>query len=87
MRLLALLLALCSTTTFALLIAPARATLARPRPPISMKSDEDREFEAWARKKKIASGVDPDEDFATGRQNEKGILQIGGSPPPALPRL
>ena len=44
-----------------------------------MKSKEDREFEEWARKKKIASGVDPDEDFASGRKAEGGIYAVGGA--------
>ena len=80
-----------------------------------MKSKEDREFEEWVRKKKIASGkdaalflsaqrfaqhaskkkrpaltlsfrslarccagVDPDEDFATGRRQESTIYLVGG---------
>ena len=44
-----------------------------------MKSKEDREFEEWVRKKKIASGVAPDEDFATGRAAESAIYQVGGA--------
>jgi hypothetical protein len=43
-----------------------------------MGSKEDKEFEEWARQKKIASGVDPDEDFATGRRAEGFIYAIGG---------
>eukprot|EP00324_Dicrateria_rotunda_P004554 CAMPEP_0206160822 /NCGR_PEP_ID=MMETSP1474-20131121/7140_1 /ASSEMBLY_ACC=CAM_ASM_001110 /TAXON_ID=97495 /ORGANISM="Imantonia sp., Strain RCC918" /LENGTH=108 /DNA_ID=CAMNT_0053562403 /DNA_START=28 /DNA_END=354 /DNA_ORIENTATION=+ len=46
--------------------------------PVSMKSQEDKEFEEWVRQKKIASGVDPDEDFAAGRGVESGIYTVGG---------
>ena len=34
----------------------------------------------WARKKKIAAGVDPDEDFAAGREAESKIYVVGGAP-------
>ena len=44
-----------------------------------MKSQEDKEFEEWARKKKIAAGVDPDEDFAAGREAESKIYVVGGA--------
>ena len=47
-----------------------------------MKSQEDKEFEEWARKKKIAAGVDPDEDFAAGREAESKIYVVGGAPAP-----
>ena len=51
-----------------------------------MKSQEDKEFEEWARKKKIASGVDPDEDFAAGREVESNIYVVGGAvAPPRRP--
>ena len=51
-----------------------------------MKSQEDKEFEEWARKKKIASGVDPDEDFAAGREVESNIYAVGGAvAPPRRP--
>ena len=44
-----------------------------------MKSQEDREFEEWKRNKMIASGVDPDEDFAGGRAVESSIYTVGGA--------
>ena len=51
-----------------------------------MKSQEDKEFEEWARKKKIAAGVDPDEDFAGGREVESNIYVVGGAvAPPRRP--
>ena len=31
------------------------------------------------RQKKIASGVDPDEDFGSGRRNEATIYLVGGA--------
>jgi len=43
-----------------------------------MKSDEDKEFEEWVRQKKLASGVDPDEDFAGNRQVANAITAVGG---------
>ena len=43
-----------------------------------MNSKEDKEFEEWVRKKKIASGVDPDQDFAGGRKAEGQIYVVGG---------
>ena len=45
---------------------------------IRMESQEDREFKEWARNKKIAAGVDPDEDFAAGREAESKIYVVGG---------
>ena len=58
----------------------ARPHAARPRveSTVHMKSQEDKEFEEWVRQKKIASGVDPDEDFAGGREVEGGIYLVGG---------
>jgi len=47
-------------------------------PDVFMKSQEDLEFDEWARQKKIASGVDPDEDFGTGRRAESTIYLVGG---------
>ena len=93
--------------------AAAASPLRAPLPSHFMKSKEDREFEEWVRKKKIASGktrpafcrhsafarrgkkekrrshivfsrsrscagVDPDEDFATGRRQESTIYLVGG---------
>ena len=62
--------------------AAGRPIVARPaqsRPgPAFMESAEDKEFAEWVRAKKIASGVDPDEDFAAGRNVEAGIFQVGG---------
>ena len=57
-----------------------RSAVGAPRlaPDVFMKSKEDREFEEWARQKKIASGVDPDEDFGTGRRVESSIYLVGG---------
>ena len=49
------------------------------RAPAHDAGKEDKEFEEWVRKKKIASGVDPDEDFATGRAAESAIYQVGGA--------
>ncbi len=64
-------------------IAPAgRGAIARPvvqRFSSTMKSQEDKEFEEWVRKKKIASGVDPDEDFGAGRRAEGSIYLVGGA--------
>ena len=51
----------------------------------TMKSQEDKEFEEWARKKKIASGVDPDEDFGAGRRSEGIIYVVGGALPALVP--
>ena len=52
----------------------------QPRLPVpAMVSDK--EFEEWARKKKIASGVDPDEDFGAGRRAESQIYVVGGAIP------
>ena len=73
-----------STAGFA--VAGGRLALARPhaaaRPRfesnVHMKSKEDKEFEEWVRQKKIASGVDPDEDFETGRNVEGNIYIVGG---------
>eukprot|EP00310_Coccolithus_braarudii_P001980 CAMPEP_0183379456 /NCGR_PEP_ID=MMETSP0164_2-20130417/125431_1 /TAXON_ID=221442 /ORGANISM="Coccolithus pelagicus ssp braarudi, Strain PLY182g" /LENGTH=137 /DNA_ID=CAMNT_0025557039 /DNA_START=511 /DNA_END=924 /DNA_ORIENTATION=+ len=64
-------------------LASAGAVLARPtRPRLAsaalMKSKEDLEFEEWARKKKIAAGVDPDENFGEGRRVENSIYLVGG---------
>jgi hypothetical protein len=79
-----LLVALSVPATLGLVLtAPTRQALARPamhRPagPF-MKSQEDKEFEEWVRQKKIASGVDPDEDFAAGRQAESKIYLVGGA--------
>ena len=62
--------------------SPAVRTLQQVQAvPLHMKSQEDKEFEEWVRKKKIASGVDPDEDFAAGRAQERSIFQVGGAPP------
>merc|ERR1719478_577208 len=55
----------------------ARPRLATTAPPF-MKTQEDKEFEEWVRQKKIASGVDPDEDFGAGRRAEGTIYLIGG---------
>merc|ERR1719191_382161 len=44
----------------------------------TMKSQEDKEFEEWVRQKKIASGIDPDEDFGAGRRAEGSIYLVGG---------
>ena len=60
-------------------VAAAQATLPPHLQKFTMKSQEDKEFEEWVRKKKIAAGVDPDEDFATGRQNEGRIYVVGGA--------
>lgn len=54
---------------------PAVATRFSP----TMKSKEDKEFDEWVRQKKIASGVDPDEDFGAGRQQESKIYLVGGA--------
>ena len=76
MRVLAALLALaclalpCSALVVGRATAPARPLAAGRALPRMMPSKEDKEFEEWVRKKKIASGVDPDEDFATGRAAE-----------------
>ena len=52
----------------------------QPRLPVpAMVSDK--EFEEWARKKRIASGVDPDEDFGAGRRAESHIYVVGGATP------
>lgn len=62
-----------------------RRAVARPVQPrlawwsVDMKSKEDKEFEEWVRQKKIASGVDPDEDFGTGRRVEGSIYLVGGA--------
>lgn len=66
----------------ALLVGPVpktitRASAARPRC-IAPEMNEDKEFEEWARKKKIAAGIDPDQDFAADRQTESNIFTIGG---------
>ena len=82
----ALLLACLSAShVSALIVGTPVAATARPvakpaaRPwPINMKSQEDKEFEEWARQKKIASGVDPDEDFGSGRRVESLIYTVGG---------
>ena len=85
MRVLAALLALaclalpCSALVVGRAAAPARPLAAGRALPRMMPSKEDKEFEEWVRKKKIASGVDPDEDFATGRAAESAIYQVGGA--------
>ena len=61
-------------------ISQSRSHL-RSAPPF-MKSQEDKEFEEWVRKKKIASGVDPDEDFGAGRSTEATIWAGGGEARP-----
>jgi len=58
-----------------LTVAPCRPRSAHP---FTMKSDEDKEFEEWVRQKKLASGVDPDEDFAGNRQVANAITAVGG---------
>lgn len=69
--------------------AGQRASVSRPvqpRIPVPAfmgKSKEDLEFEEWARAKKIAAGVDPDEDFGAGRRAENTIYLIGGAFPGA----
>ena len=77
-------LALCLAEAAALAIG-GRAALAvqrRPAAPArslpSMKSQEDKEFEEWVRKKKLASGVDPDEDFSASRSFSETLLGAGG---------
>ena len=56
----------------------------KPRIPVPAFMDvSDKEFEEWARKKKIASGVDPDEDFGAGRRAESTIYLVGGAAPRA----
>ena len=82
----ALLVLLAASHVSALIVGtPANAIVrptAKPRPwPIGMKSQEDKEFEEWARQKKIASGVDPDEDFGSGRRVESLIYTVGGALP------
>ena len=60
----------------------SRAALVPQRQPtlsqrlITMGSDK--EFEEWARQKKIASGVDPDEDFGASRRFSQTLLAGGG---------
>merc|ERR1719453_761045 len=49
-----------------------RASFAR------MGEQEDKEFEEWRAKKMAAAGVDPNEDFATGRAVESSIYLVGG---------
>ena len=56
---------------------PAPARFAQP----FMGSQEDKEFEEWVRQKKIKSGVDPDEDFGSGRRAEGLIYTVGGARP------
>ena len=84
----ALLLALCLSACTGFGVTPAtsrRGAVARPVRPelarwdLNMKSKEDIEFEEWARKKKIAAGVDPDEDFGAGRRAENSIYLVGGA--------
>ena len=82
-QLLCVLCLLASSSAF-LVGSPGRHAMARPQSTTrcascSMgKSKEDLEFEEWVRKKKLAAGVDPDEDFGTGRKAEKGIYLAGG---------
>jgi len=70
--------------------APSLRAVSQPRshqrstPPF-MKSQEDKEFEEWARQKKIKSGIDPDEDFGAGRRAERTIFAGGGAPKSATP--
>lgn len=87
MKLLSLCLALLGSCASGLQLggAPNNAAVRRfvteqpPRPAFTMRmSKEDQEFEEWVRKKKIASGVDPDEDFAAGRKTESSIFAVGG---------
>jgi hypothetical protein len=64
-------------------LAPPLAARPRFAPgAFRMKSKEDIEFEEWVRAKKIASGVDPDEDFGAGRRAEGSIYLVGGTPRP-----
>lgn len=80
-------LAACLAVSDALVVGGAAAVTVRraapcrpqPQPQPSMKSQEDREFEEWKRNKMIASGVDPDEDFAGGRAVESSIYTVGGA--------
>jgi len=69
----------CSALVVGRATAPARPLAAGRAHPRMMPSKEDKEFDEWVRKKKIASGVDPDEDFATGRAAESAIYQVGGA--------
>ena len=76
-----LLIALCAGSASAFNVAPLRRSLTRPARTYQhpfMGSKEDKEFEEWARQKKIASGVDPDEDFGAGRRFESAIYLVGG---------
>merc|ERR1719231_337574 len=65
-------------------VGAGRRAVAQPVQPrlarwaVDMKSKEDKEFEEWVRQKKIASGVDPDEDFGAGRRVEGSIYLVGG---------
>ena len=56
-----------------------------PHTLITMGSDK--EFEEWARQKKIASGVDPDEDFGASRRFSQTLLAGGGVIAVVVPTL
>ena len=45
---------------------------------VSMKSQEDKEFEEWMAKKREAAGVNLEEDFGASRRAEGTIYAIGG---------
>lgn len=52
-------------------------TVVRPWP-LSMKSQEDKEFEEYVARKREAAGVDGTEDFGAGRRTENSIYAVGG---------
>ena len=75
---------LCLPSCLALVVGGSRASaparpLAGARRAHGFTMESDKEFEAWVRKKKIASGVDHDEDFSTGRRAESAIYTVGGA--------
>jgi len=77
-----LLVALYCAASEAFVVGAGRLTAAPCRPrsahPFTMKSEEDKEFEEWVRQKKLASGVDPDEDFGQSRRVANTITAVGG---------
>lgn len=78
-----LLVALYCAASEAFVVSAGRLTAAPCRPrsahPFTMKSEEDKEFEEWVRQKKLASGVDPDEDFGQSRRVANTITAVGGT--------
>lgn len=86
-RRLAFLLALLPVADCLIVGATSRNAIMQPvRPRLAahpfMGKEEDKEYEEWVRKKRIAAGINPDqtaEDVGAGRRAEGTIYAVGGA--------